>query len=124
MKAILPKTTPKTALQPHEALTRYAAIEEAINVFQPQALAPDDLEELEYLEGQLDRAQQMATALSETLSTLWDAATNEESDHRDMHSAIWLAHEYAAMMSDVACAHGNVRHRIALHYQAVAGGEA
>ena len=119
MSAIQPKPDHSKPLHPYEALARYTAVKGAIDLLQPQALAPDDLEELEYLEGQLDRAQYMADMLADSLRTLWDSASSEDND---MHGALWMAHEYAAMMSDVACAHGNVRHRIALHYQAAAGG--
>ena len=117
-----PKTDRKSVLNPHEALARYAAIQEAITIFEPQRLAPDDLLELQYLENQLDRAQNMASLLSDTLSTLWDAATNEDSGGTSMPGALWLAHEYAEMMADVANAYGHVQQRISQHYQAAAGG--
>ena len=120
-KGILPTTDRKAPLHPHAALVRYSAIREAIEVYHPQALAPDDLKELQYLKGQLDRAQEMAVTLSGLLSTLWDAQTNNETDHTDMPQALWLAHEYAELMVSVGGAYGHVQQRILQHYQAVGG---
>ena len=61
-------------------------------------------------------------ALTPTTGTKATSKTrrNNNTNHRSPDTG-WLAHEYAAMMADIANAHGHIQHRTTLHYQAAGG---